>query len=66
MADRPRKRMGRPPKAESEAVLTAFFRFLMTPDMKQWVLDHGGAAYIRRLVEEDQRKAEAAAMEDRG
>jgi hypothetical protein len=66
------KRRGRPPKAESEAVLTKRFqtkaeseavltkRFqtMLDPDTHAWVLAHGGGAYIRRLVEED-RKHEA-------
>ena len=53
MANKPQKRMGRPPKAESEAVLTKRFQVMLDPDTHAWVLDHGGAGYIRRLVEAD-------------
>ena len=60
----PIKRRGRPPKPQSEAVLTERLPVYLTPDMKAWILDHGGAEYLRRLVEEDRMKAEAAAMQD--
>ncbi len=59
MGDNTPKRMGRPPKSVSEAVLTADFRFLMTPEMKAWVLSHGGAYLIRRLIAEEQTRQEA-------
>lgn len=48
--------MGRPPKAESEAVLTAVVRFMATPEMKAWVISRGGGSYLRRLVEEDRER----------
>jgi hypothetical protein len=48
-----RKRMGRPPGTAKPAVLTARLDMFVTPEMKGWVLDHGGAEYIRRLVQAD-------------
>lgn len=58
------KRKGRPPGTHPPAVFTADVHVFMTPEQKAWVLEHGGAAYIRRLVEEDRKKAGAAAMQD--
>jgi len=63
MANTPQKRMGRPPKPESEAVLTKRFQVMLDPDTHAWVLGHGGAGYIRRLVEEDRSKAAMIAEE---
>jgi hypothetical protein len=62
-----KKRMGRPPRAEGgqykDAVLTATFRFFMVPEMKAWIISHGGAGYLRRLVDEDRRKTEGASRQ---
>ena len=57
MNDRANRRMGRPPKEDRESILTERVSVPVSPDMKQWVLGHGGAGYIRRLVEKDMKRA---------
>lgn len=54
------KRRGRPRKAQSERVLTAELRVLMTPDMKEWTLDHGGSEMVRGLIQAARERQEAA------
>ncbi len=53
------KRRGRPPGAHPPAVFTADVHIYMTPEQKEWVLNRGGAGYIRRLVEEDRKRRKA-------
>jgi hypothetical protein len=55
MAEKPRKRMGRPSKPERETVLTKRFQVMLAPDIYAWVPAHGGGEYIRRLSEEDRK-----------
>lgn len=52
MGDVP-KRRGNKKRTAPPAVYTDTFRFLLTPEMKEWLLAKGGADYLRRLVQED-------------
>jgi hypothetical protein len=53
MEDTPKKRMGRPPLYDRESLLKERLTVLVTREQKEYILTHGGAEYIRRLVEED-------------
>jgi hypothetical protein len=52
-----RLRGGRPPKAESDATLTARWEILIEPDLKVWAMQHGGAGLVRRLLERERADA---------
>lgn len=54
------RRMGRPPREDREALLTERVTVPVSVEMKAWVLAHGGASYIRRLIEEDRKRREDA------
>jgi len=45
---------------------TASFRFVLTPEQKTWVENHGGGAYLRGLLDEDRKRREEAANDDDG
>jgi hypothetical protein len=51
--ERSRLRGGRPPKVQSDATLTARMELLLEPTQKEWVMAHGGAEYVRRLIAAD-------------
>jgi hypothetical protein len=53
------KRKGNWKRTAPPAVYTDTFRFLLTPEQKEYILDHGGAEYLRRLVEEDRKRHDA-------
>lgn len=48
------KRRGRPPGTSPPPVFTATFRFVVTPEMKEYILNCGGAAFLRSLVAREQ------------
>lgn len=51
--ERARMRGGRPPapKSERAATLTARMEVLMTPDLKEWAIAHGGSELLRSLLQ---------------
>jgi hypothetical protein len=55
-------RGGRPRKGGSDAVLTERLVVPINPDLKAWVLDHGGASLVRRLLEAERERDNAAAV----
>ncbi len=60
------RKRGRPPGTGKPAVFTASFRFVLTPEQKTWVENHGGGAYLRGLLDEDRKRREEAANDDDG
>ena len=49
-------RGGRPPKPQSDATLTARLEILLTPDLKEWAIAHGGAAFVRQLLTDERAR----------
>ncbi len=41
-----------------KSVLSERFEMKVTPDMKRWMFAYGGAAYLRRFVDEDRQRQE--------
>lgn len=56
MEDATKKRMGRPPRYDREALLKERLTILVTREQKEYILLHGGGEYIRGLVEEDRKR----------
>lgn len=58
------KRRGNKKRTAPPPVYTDTFRFLLAPEQKEWILNHGGGDYIRRLITEDRERQEAALLTD--
>ncbi len=63
--ERARLRGGRPPKSQSDATLTVRLEILLTPDLKEWTMTHGGAALVRKLLEAERGCRDVAQAETR-
>ena len=49
------KRRGPGKRTAPPAVYTDTFRFLLTPEQKEYILDHGGGEFLRRLADADKQ-----------